>query len=184
MEYNELYHHGIQGMKWGVRRFQNKDGSLTSAGKKRYDTNDSKKNDKKKAVANYNKDYERSIKSQDKADAEWAKVKSMYNNLGKTPFERIKNASAGKSKAAKDYLKAFDKAEMLQDKADADWVKAKDSYIKTGKNSVSRLINNILFDSVRDTSGQTIRDHINKENDRFKRPTLEDDRKRNSNSNI
>lgn len=33
----ELYHHGIKGMKWGVRRFQNKDGSLTPAGKKRYD---------------------------------------------------------------------------------------------------------------------------------------------------
>ena len=31
----ELYHHGILGQKWGVRRFQNKDGSLTSAGKKR-----------------------------------------------------------------------------------------------------------------------------------------------------
>ena len=29
-------HYGITGMKWGVRRFQNKDGSLTNAGKKRY----------------------------------------------------------------------------------------------------------------------------------------------------
>lgn len=35
MEY-ELYHWGIKGMKWGVRRFQNKDGSLTPAGRKRY----------------------------------------------------------------------------------------------------------------------------------------------------
>lgn len=32
----ELYHHGIKGQKWGIRRFQKKDGSLTSAGKKRY----------------------------------------------------------------------------------------------------------------------------------------------------
>lgn len=33
---DELYHHGIKGQKWGIRRFQNPDGSLTSAGKKRY----------------------------------------------------------------------------------------------------------------------------------------------------
>ena len=31
-----LCHHGIKGQKWGVRRFQKKDGSLTPAGKKRY----------------------------------------------------------------------------------------------------------------------------------------------------
>lgn len=33
---NFLQHHGILGMKWGVRRYQNSDGTLTSAGKKRY----------------------------------------------------------------------------------------------------------------------------------------------------
>ncbi|MBQ4217408.1 MAG: hypothetical protein II667_04820 [Clostridiales bacterium] len=39
----ELKHHGILGQKWGVRRFQNEDGSLKSAGKKRYNPSENDK---------------------------------------------------------------------------------------------------------------------------------------------
>lgn len=42
---SELYHHGIKGQKWGVRRYQNADGTLTSAGKKRYYNDLRKAND-------------------------------------------------------------------------------------------------------------------------------------------
>lgn len=44
---NELQHHGVKGQKWGVRRFQNSDGSLTNEGRRRY-SNDDFKNAKKK----------------------------------------------------------------------------------------------------------------------------------------
>ncbi len=37
---SEIYHHGIKGQKWGVRRFQNADGTRTSAGKRRARQND------------------------------------------------------------------------------------------------------------------------------------------------
>lgn len=45
---HELYHWGVKGMKWGIRRYQNKDGSLTDEGKKRYDRDVQENNAKKK----------------------------------------------------------------------------------------------------------------------------------------
>ena len=39
---DEMYHHGILGQKWGVHRFQNKDGTLTTAGQKRLEKKDAK----------------------------------------------------------------------------------------------------------------------------------------------
>lgn len=36
MNYKYLAHHGIKGMKWGVRRYQNDDGTYTDAGRARY----------------------------------------------------------------------------------------------------------------------------------------------------
>lgn len=49
MENPELKHWGIKGMKWGIRRYQNKDGSLTRAGKKRQADNLEKARQAKKA---------------------------------------------------------------------------------------------------------------------------------------
>lgn len=61
---NELHHHGVLGMHWGVRRYQNKDGTLTAAGK-RHQAKLEKK-DVKWAKKNYDKIYNKAYKSSKK----------------------------------------------------------------------------------------------------------------------
>lgn len=63
----ELMHYGIKGQKWGVRRYQNKDGSLTATGKKRYDALTSAADKAKRFSDMARKDSERFNKKAEEA---------------------------------------------------------------------------------------------------------------------
>ena len=88
-ETNYLAHHGILGMKWGVRRYQNKDGSLTAAGRKRLEKKDAKF--KKKDPNTYNKlakQKQEVMRSQKRMLDEANKTLDLINNPSKEKFEK------------------------------------------------------------------------------------------------
>jgi len=61
-ELHALYHHGIKGQKWGVRRFQNDDGTLTAEGKARYGVDENGKMSKEGREL-YNLDRKQALKT-------------------------------------------------------------------------------------------------------------------------
>lgn len=95
----ELTHHGILGMKWGVRRFQNKDGSLTNAGSKRYNGPDSQS---KKSLGEKISDYKKASakkKQLEKARAARAEKKKAEEEAKAKTEQRKKDVESGKIKA-------------------------------------------------------------------------------------
>lgn len=88
---SELYHYGVMGMKWGVRRYQNKDGSLTKAGKKRYF-----KEVKKITKAKQNDDYSTVVDEVSKItknalSKETINAKNEFDRIVKENFKRLGN---------------------------------------------------------------------------------------------
>ena len=84
---NYICHHGIKGQKWGVRRYQNENGSLTSAGKKRYSSFATKRYEKK--VQKYTQKAE---KQEAKSMAAGNYVPSKYRRKAEEAASRAKRS--------------------------------------------------------------------------------------------
>lgn len=161
---NELYHWGIKGMKWGVRRYQNSDGSLTAAGRKRYTDKDGNLN------AAGKKKFGNSVKTKTESEAETPKRKSVkdmtddelnkavirarqedeYNRLRPEPKPEVKNATA----------KAF--AKRLVNEV------AVPALINSGKNALQKALDKQANELLKDKVDPNSKEALQKTYDKLK----------------
>lgn len=111
---NELYHHGIKGQKWGVRRFQNEDGSLTPAGRKRYGSVENLNYIKKGDIVEktYGREKRRFERKAEKTNAKLQKVLTKDDGKESSKSKRLARKCqiyADSAKFRKDMLKTYSK---------------------------------------------------------------------------
>lgn len=116
---NELYHYGVKGMKWGVRRYQNRDGSLTAEGRKHFKTYSSyvRERDKEKRKAIKKNDPEGYKAGKKIANKVVYPAQSEYSRKVVRKYDKIHNAAADIADAkTKELNKRYEGVDFKKDR--------------------------------------------------------------------
>lgn len=137
---NSLKHYGILGMKWGKRRYQNSDGTLTEAGKKRYDTGEKTSSSDSESSKSSFSTSKTSKKSIDQMSNEELQTLVNRLKLENSYIQEVNSLNSNKSKGTKSNTESFIKKTLN----------------KSAENIATQATNYVLGTFVNETIGKTI----------------------------
>lgn len=150
---NELMHWGIKGMKWGVRRYQNKDGSLTPAGRKRYDQEMAKLKEEEKIAKNKLRTQAKLNKLEEKRK----EVEALKS--GKPLPKTTQNTSKPSVKDMSDEeLRRVVNRMMLEQQ----YSKLRPEQVSTGKKFVDKVMKDVVAPTAVEVGKQVLKDSMTK----------------------
>lgn len=150
---NELMHWGIKGMKWGVRRYQNKDGSLTPAGRKRYAQEMAKLKEEEKIAKNKLRTQAKLNKLEEKRK----EVEALKS--GKPLPKTTQNTSKPSVKdMSDDELRRVVNRMMLEQQ----YSKLRPEQVSTGKKFVDKVMKDVVAPTAVEVGKQVLKDSMTK----------------------